>query len=211
MKKKGKAFKIIISIIIIILITIGGTFFTYKSYFAPKVPVTSINSTIEVNPLELALKLIPKNVDFSLGEISANSNIEFTENDLTNFAILAIQQNQHLKDIVTGLKFVISNNTITLYVQFKYSGIPFEAKLNFSCLANNGEAIIHYESGKIGFINIPSSLLFKYLKSNEFINIYPNDSNIALKFAGAKNISINSFKINGNKLSIGLEASLRLF
>lgn len=211
MKKKSKAFKVIISIIVVILIIVFGSLFTYEAYFAPKVPVTSIDTTIEVNPLELALKLLPNKVDLSLNGVKVNSNIELTENQLTDFAILAIQNNQEVQKFVNGLKFNINNNKVTLYVKFTYGGIPLEAQLNFNCLSQNGQAIIHYESGNIGFIKIPASVIFNRLKSNEFITVYPNDQNIALNFKSVKNISINSFTVNGNKLDIGLEASLKLF
>ncbi len=211
MKKKSKAFKVIVSIIVIILIILFGSLFTYEKYFSPKVPVTSIDSTIEVNPLELALKLLPNKVDLSLGQLKLNSNIELTENQLTDFAILAVQNNQEIQKFINGLKFNINDNKVTLYVKFTYAKIPLEAQLNFTCLSQDGQAIIHYESGNIGFIKIPASVIFNKLKSNEFITVYPTEQNIALNFKSIKNISINSFTVNGNKLDIGVETSLKLF
>ena len=52
-KKKNKLFIVILSILILILACFFGVKAVYKSYFAPKVSVTSINSNIELNDWNL--------------------------------------------------------------------------------------------------------------------------------------------------------------
>ncbi|MGL5617277.1 MAG: hypothetical protein ACRDD2_13795 [Sarcina sp.] len=211
MKKKNKWLKILISIVIIFILLLSSLAFCYNSYFKPTTNVTSINSEIEINPLELAIKLIPKQASFSLKEIKVNSNINFTDADITNLAILAINQDNIAKNFITGLKVSIENNSIHVFVQFKYLNIPLEAKLIFNCSCQNGQAILTYQSGKVGFVNIPSSIIFNQLTSNEFITVYPNENQLALNFKGASNIHITKFDIVNNQLSIGIEAILKLF
>ena len=82
--------KVILIPIIILIVIILGAFSLYQFSFKPKVPVTPITSEIKVDPLELALKLIPNDLNFSLKEIVTKSNIELSDDDLTNLAILAI-------------------------------------------------------------------------------------------------------------------------
>ena len=52
-KKKKKLFIVILSVLILILACFFGVKAVYKSYFAPKVSVTSINSNIELNDWNL--------------------------------------------------------------------------------------------------------------------------------------------------------------
>lgn len=211
MNKKKKLFKVIISLLIAFSLFFIGIFITYNNYFAPKVNVTSIDSTINVNPLELAIKLIPKDSSFSFKEIKTNSTIDLTEKDLTNLSILVIQQNPKLSQFLTGLQFCVNNDKLTLYVEFKYFNIPLEAKLNFNCYSENGKAILHYDSGNLGFISISSSTIFNYLASNEFITVNSKENNIELNFPNSKNLTVTEFNIVNNKLEINLEAILKLF
>ena len=68
-KKKNKLFIVILSILILILACFFGVKMVYKSYFAPKVPVTSMNSNIELNDWNLIKKFLPNNINLSLKEI----------------------------------------------------------------------------------------------------------------------------------------------
>ena len=47
-KKKNKLFIVILSVLILILACFFGVKAVYKSYFAPKVSVTSINSFLTI-------------------------------------------------------------------------------------------------------------------------------------------------------------------
>ena len=91
-KKKNKLFIVILSILILILACFFGVKAVYKSYFAPKVSVTSINSNIELNDWNLIKKFLPNNINLSLKEINVSSATEFSDSELTDLFILALRE-----------------------------------------------------------------------------------------------------------------------
>lgn len=207
---KNKSKVILIPIIILIIIILGA-FSLYQFSFKPKVPVTPITSEIKVDPLELALKLIPNDLNFSLKEIVTKSNIELSDVDLTNLAILAIQNDPNINDKIEGLKVLIDGKYLNLYIQFKYLNIPLEAKLTFSCFSKNGNGILHYEGGKLGFININKNIIFNNLTSNNAIDVDKANSDIILKLKDNYNITLNFFEIVNDTLKLGVQTKFKLF
>ena len=207
---KNKSKVILIPIIILIVIILGA-FSLYQFSFKPKVPVTPITSEIKVDPLELALKLIPNDLNFSLKEIVTKSNIELSDVDLTNLAILAIQNDPNINDKIEGLKVLIDGKYLNLYIQFKYLNIPLEAKLTFSCFSKNGNGILHYEGGKLGFINIDKNIIFNNLTSNNAIDVDKANSDIILKLKDNYNITLNFFEIVNDTLKLGVQTKFKLF
>lgn len=207
---KNKSKVILIPIIILIVIILGA-FSLYQFSFKPKVPVTPITSEIKVDPLEVALKLIPNDLNFSLKEIVTKSNIELSDVDLTNLAILAIQNDPNINDKIEGLKVLIDGKYLNLYIQFKYLNIPLEAKLTFSCFSKNGNGILHYEGGKLGFININKNIIFNNLTSNNAIDVDKANSDIILKLKDNYNITLNFFEIVNDTLKLGVQTKFKLF
>ena len=207
---KNKSKVILIPIIILIIIILGA-FSLYQFSFKPKVPVTPITSEIKVDPLEVALKLIPNDLNFSLKEIVTKSNIELSDDDLTNLAILAIQNDPNINDKIEGLKVLIDGKYLNLYIQFKYLNIPLEAKLTFSCFSKNGNGILHYEGGKLGFININKNIIFNNLTSNNAIDVDKANSDIILKLKDNYNITLNFFEIVNDTLKLGVQTKFKLF
>lgn len=203
--------KVILIPIIILIVIILGAFSLYQFSFKPKVPVTPITSEIKVDPLELALKLIPNDLNFSLKEIVTKSNIELSDDDLTNLAILAIQNDPNINDKIEGLKVLIDGKYLNLYIQFKYLNIPLEAKLTFSCFSKNGNGILHYEGGKLGFININKNIIFNNLTSNNAIDVDKANSDIILKLKDNYNITLNFFEIVNDTLKLGVQTKFKLF
>ncbi len=207
---KNKSKVILIPIIILIVIILGA-FSLYQFSFKPKVPVTPITSEIKVDPLEVALKLIPNDLNFSLKEIVTKSNIELSDVDLTNLAILAIQNDPNINDKIEGLKVLIDGKYLNLYIQFKYLNIPLEAKLTFSCFSKNGNGILHYEGGKLGFININKNIIFNNLTSNNAIDVDKANSDIIIKLKDNYNITLNFFEIVNDTLKLGIQTKFKLF
>ena len=207
---KNKSKVILIPIIILIVIILGA-FSLYQFSFKPKVPVTPITSEIKVDPLEVALKLIPNDLNFSLKEIVTKSNIELSDVDLTNLAILAIQNDPNINDKIEGLKVLIDGKYLNLYIQFKYLNIPLEAKLTFSCFSKNGNGILHYEGGKLGFININKNIIFNNLTSNNAIDVDKANSDIIIKLKDNYNITLNFFEIVNDTLKLGVQTKFKLF
>lgn len=203
--------KVILIPIIILIVIILGAFSLYQFSFKPKVPVTPITSEIKVDPLEVALKLIPNDLNFSLKEIVTKSNIELSDVDLTNLAILAIQNDPNINDKIEGLKVLIDGKYLNLYIQFKYLNIPLEAKLTFSCFSKNGNGILHYEGGKLGFININKNIIFNNLTSNNAIDVDKDNSDIILKLKDNYNITLNFFEIVNDTLKLGVQTKFKLF
>lgn len=203
--------KVILIPIIILIVIILGAFSLYQFSFKPKVPVTPITSEIKVDPLEVALKLIPNDLNFSLKEIVTKSNIELSDVDLTNLAILAIQNDPNISDKIEGLKVLIDGQYLDLYIQFKYLNIPLEAKLTFSCSSKDGNGILHYEGGKLGFININKNIIFNNLTSNNAIDVDKANSDIILKLKDNYNITLNFFEIVNNTLKLGVQTRFKLF
>ena len=91
-KKKNKLFIVVLSVLILILACFFGVKAVYKSYFAPKVSVTSINSNIELNDWNLIKKFLPNNINLSLKEINVSSTTEFSDSELTDLFILALRE-----------------------------------------------------------------------------------------------------------------------
>lgn len=207
MSKKKFKLRILIIPIIIIAIILGGLFFTYESYFAPKVPVTSVNTSVNLN--SAVLNFVPSKASFSLSEVILNSDGAISDTNLTDIIILVLQNvsNSTLKEI-TGVQVKIIDNQINVYATFDYLDIPFEAHFVFTPEVDNNQAALHYVSGNIGFIQIPKSLVFKYLSNKSFMSVDSSKANIILKFDNLDKINVNTFKVDGSSLKIGFTTVL---
>ena len=204
MSKKKFKLKILIIPIIIIVIIIGGAFFTYENYFAPKVPVTSVDTPVNLD--SSVLDFIPSKINLSLSEVVLNSNGLISDTNLTNLIILVLQNvsNTTLKDI-TGVQVKIINNEINVYATLNYLDIPFEIHFVLTPQLENNQAVLHYVRGNIGFIQIPKSLVFKY---KSFMSVDSSKGNIILKFDNLDKISVNTFEIDGSSLKIGFTTTI---
>lgn len=209
MSKKKFKLKILIIPIIIIFIILGGLFFTYESYFAPKVPVTSVNTSVNLN--SSVLNFVPSKSSFSLSQVILNSDGEISDTNLTDMIILILQNvsNSTLKEI-TGVQVKIVDNEINVYATFDYLDIPFEVHFVFTPQIENGQAVVHYVRGNIGFIQIPKDLVFKYLSDKSFMSVDSSKANIILKFGNLTNIKVNTFETDGSSLKINFSTMLNL-
>lgn len=209
MSKKKFKLKILIIPIIIIAIILGGTFFTYENYFAPKVPVTSIHNTVSLD--SSVLSFVPNQASFSSSEITLNSDGTISGTDLTNIIISVLQNvsNTTLKEI-TGVQVNIIDNEINVYATFNYLDIPFEIHFVFTPQIENSQAVLHYVKGNIGFIQIPKSLVFKYLSDKSFMSVDSSKANIILKFNNSNKIKVNTFEVDGSSLKIAYTTTISL-
>lgn len=209
MSKKKFKLRILIIPIIIIVIILGGLFFTYESYFAPKVPVTSVNTSVNLN--NSILDFVPSKASFSLSQVILNSDGTISDTNLTDMIILVLQNvsNSTLKEI-TGVQVKIIDNEINVYATFDYLDIPFEVHFVFTPELENNQAVLHYVSGNIGFIQIPKSLVFKYLSDKSFMSVDSSKANIILKFGNLSNIKVSTFEIQGSSLKIVFTTTLDL-
>ena len=206
---KGK--KILATIISIIIAIIIGIVITYFVSFKPKVATTPITTNIQINELDLIKKFIPTNVDLSLKGISATSDASFSEKELTDLAIYAVNQSPEAKKYVTGLKVSIEGNDIVIYVTAKEKGIPFEIKLIFEPSAKDGMGIFHYVSGNVGFIKIPKDIIFEKLINNSLVQFDKNRGDIILHFAKVHQIKIENIYIKENNINIIFKGNVNFF
>lgn len=210
-KKKKKLFIVILSILILILACFFGVKTVYKSYFAPKVPVTSIDSTIQLNDWNLIKKFIPNNVNLSLKEINVRSTTEFSDSELTDLFILALREEPNAIKDLTGLKVEIDNGNINVYIDINYKDIPFQGKLTFTAQSKDGKGIFHYKEGKVGFIDIPKDTIFKNLQDNSILSFDKNNGDIILSFKDIiKYIQIKSINVEDNKIVMVFNGTIPL-
>ena len=207
----GKGKKIFLGIIIAIAIIIIGIIATYYISFSPKTATTSIDTPIEINQLNLAKKFIPKDIGLSFTGITATSNTVFSSQELTELAILAVQQIPEAKEYVTGLKVTIENDDVVIYAPIKYHGIPLEARFIFKPYAKDGKGIFHYESGNIGFIQIPKDVIFEKMSDNSIVQFNKTNGDIILHFNEIKQITVTDLYAKNSNIAIKFEGKINFF
>ncbi|WP_317310065.1 hypothetical protein [Clostridium thermobutyricum] len=201
--------KFLIGLVVVICILFLAIFGVYKFSFKPSVPVTPLDSPSTMTQLDLAKKFIPNNISLSLTGITATSNTNFSNDELTDLFISAFKDNPKISEYVKGLSVqAANNNTIYIYADINYKDIPVQAKLTFKCSAEDGKGIFHYESGKVGFISIPKEMLFDHLHDNSIIAVNKANSDIILRFSVLKNINIQSLSTTNGNLNIEFKGTL---
>lgn len=177
-------------------------FLTYKISFAPKVKVIPIDSRVELNSKALIKKFIPKDIDLSLNGIKFNSNVSLSEEEITGIILNSIDKSVLIDNNVTGINTVINGDELFLYINFEYKGIPLQAVLNFNTYAKNGNAILHYNYGKVGFINISKSYLSNLIEDNSILKVDNDNNNITLSLSKDYGIFIDDTYFKDSSLNI---------
>ncbi|WP_054199610.1 hypothetical protein [Clostridium baratii] len=185
----------ILTILLLILLT-------YKISFAPKVKVIPIDSRVELNSKALIKKFIPKDIDLSLNGIKLNSNVSLSEEEITGLILNSVDKNILIDNNVTGINTVINGDELFLYINFEYKGIPLQAVLNFNTYAKNGNAILHYNYGKVGFINISKSYLSNLIENNSILKVDNDNNNITLSLSKDYGIFIDDTYFKDSSLNI---------
>lgn len=177
-------------------------FLTYKISFAPKVKVIPIDSKVELNSKTLIKKFIPKDIDLSLNGVKFNSNVSLNEEEITGIILNSVDKNILIDNNVTGINTVINADQLFLYINFEYKGIPLQAVLNFNTYAKNGNAILHYNYGKVGFINISKSYLSNLIEDNSILKVDNENNNITLSLSKDYGIFIDDTYFKDSSLNI---------
>lgn len=177
-------------------------FLTYKISFAPKIKVIPIDSKVELNSKALIKKFIPKDIDLSLNGIKFNSNVSLSEEEITGIILNSIDKNVLIDNNVTGINTVINGDELFLYINFEYKSIPLQAVLNFNTYAKNGSAILHYNYGKVGFINISKSYLSNLIEDNSILKVDNDNNNIILSLSKDYGIFIDDTYFKDSSLNI---------
>lgn len=207
MKTKKIFIGVIITLAILALIVFG----IYNFSFKPKETVDSINKTVTIDPIKLSKKFLPKDINLSLEELTAESNTKFNSNELTDLFIEAINEMPDLRNYLSGIKVSLDNDLINVYANINYHNIPFQLKLAFSAKAVNGKGILHYESGNLGFISISKDTIFNNLENNSLITFDKNSGDIILSLEGLDNIDIKDMKVKDGDLVINFRGTIKFW
>lgn len=205
--KLKKGIKIVIGVIIFVIVIIALFIGIYYTQISPRVDTTPINN-VQINVNEIVKKFIPQDIDISLNGISAKSNVKLDSKELTDMAAYAISKSPSASKYVKGIKVEPNGNNLNLYVTVAYKGIPAQAKLVFSVQSVNGNGVLKYDYGSVGFISIPKNIIFDSLDSNEYISINKQDASITISTDKLKGIKIGGMSINGSNLEIDLNGKI---
>lgn len=204
--------KFIIGIIIAILVVVLGIFCIYQFSFKPQIQVTPLNSPSTLTEWSLAKKFIPRDINLSLSELSATSDTNFSNSELTSLFIAVVKEDPNLSQLISGLQVNMEdNNTIDVYANLLFKGVPVQAHLIFTCTATNGKGILHYQSGKIGFISISKDTLFNYMQNNDIFQFDKQEGNIILSFPSIKYLIVQSMSSTTDNLNIQFNATIKFF
>lgn len=198
----SKLNKKILILPIIIITIIVSLFITYKVSFEPRIQVTLINSKTPVDTKTLLKKFIPNNIDLNSSGIKLESSASFSEEEITNLIISFIKSNSIKPEELTGLQTIINDNHLLLYINFNYKGIPLQAVSDFTVSVKNNDAVLHYNYGKVGFIDIPKSYIFNYIENNSIISKDEVNNDIFISLYKDYGISIKEANLNNSKLNL---------
>lgn len=203
-----KFFGTIISIIVIVLIIAGGA---YYIYFYPKTEVKSIDSNISINQLQILKKFIPDNANISFKKMSIDSDVKFSEEEITDLAIVAIKDIEGIKEAVTGILVDIENDEIKLVVDAKYKSVPVEIDLIFSCRNEDGNAILHYKKGSIGFISISKEKILGSIEENKWIKVDKEKGDIIVTLDAIDGLEITDVKAEKDNVELSIHGDISIF
>ncbi|MGL4569609.1 MAG: hypothetical protein ACRCVJ_00920 [Clostridium sp.] len=195
-----------ISILSIVLLL----FLTYKISFEPKTPVVSINSNLELNSKSLIKKFIPNDIDLSLKGVKFNSDVSLNEEELTSIILNSLDKTTLSKNNIEGINILIRGDQLFFYLDFRYKNIPLQAVLNFDTYAKDGDAILHYNYGKIGFINIPEKYIKNILEENQILH-FDKDNNLIISLHRGYGIYIDDTKLDNSSLNIKFHIDFKFF
>lgn len=204
-----KISKIMLCLLLVIIILFGGL---YYFYFYPKVSVKPLSSNISLDNLDLTKKLLPNDLNITMKNINIDTEAKYSDDNITDILILSLNKNAKSSNFIEGIKSSINKNNITVYMTLKYNSIPVQGKLIFSAHSKDGKGIFHYESGKIGFIDISKEKLFSLLNhDSDIIQIDKNSGDIIMYLKNFKTFSIKSVNLDDGSISIHVSGKLNVF
>lgn len=207
---KGKKIGLsIIIAIILIIITLVGTYFVS---FKPSITTTPVSQNLNINKIKLLQEIIPDDIHLNASGITATSNIKLSSNDLTNLTAYALSTSPTAEKYIKGVLIRFDNNKLVLYTTIEYWGIPVQAKIILVPSAKDGTGVLHYESGTVGFLNLPENYIFNTLSAalsdNNYIQINPNTKDIIINFKTLQQLKIKDFKISNDTIDLTLDGRL---
>lgn len=197
----GKGKKILIGIIIAIIIIVLAIIGTYYIAFKPKVETAPITQMTQVDKITIANKFKAVE-DIAKSGVKKQANVELTSPELTTMAAEVVSKSPTAKKYITGVKVATDKNHLVLYVTGALNKVSSQAKINFTVKSENGNAVLHYEGGKVGFINIPESEILSRIPNNNYITVDKQDGDIIINPKEKDGLNISDMKINKSNLNI---------
>ena len=198
----------ILSVIVLVSIIVGGV---YYIYFYPQTEVKSLDSDISINQLEILKRFIPNNTSFSLNKISVDSDVKFSEDEITDFAILAVRNIEDIKDNITGILINIEKDEIKLVVDAKYKSIPVELNLVFNCRSEDGNAVLHYKKGSVGFFSISKDKILKNIVENKWLKVDESRGDIIVTLDSIDGLEITNVTTDKDNIELSIHGDISIF
>ncbi|MGL5648402.1 MAG: hypothetical protein ACRDDY_11160 [Clostridium sp.] len=205
MKKGGK---VIIGIVIAIIIIVVAIFAVYYISFRPKASTTLVNTASSEMANASLNKLTPEYINTN-GAVLPNGNKQVTLSgeELSNIAAYEVSQSPSISKYVTGVKVEPNgNNEIDVYVTGELGGVSSQAKLEFEVQNQQGNVVLEYEDGKVGFVDIPESKLFDRLRDNSYIKVNRANDSIAINSNAINGQTLVGMNVNGSNLNLEFKA-----
>ena len=146
-----------------------------------------------------------------MNNISIDSDVKFSEEEITDLAILAIKDIEEMKGNINGILVDIENNEIKLIINAKYKLIPLEINLSFDCRSKDGDAVLHYKKGNIGFISISKERIFKGIKENKWIKIDKENGEIIVTLDAIDGLEITDVKAEKDNVELSIHGEIQFF
>lgn len=201
----------LISFILSLLFLIGCTFLVYKLSFAPKGTVTLLTEASPIDNRELLKKFIPNDINFSIKEIAVSSNTSFSSGELTNLAVNTLKDNVDNINYLEGVDLSFEDNLLKVKSHINYRGIPLECNLFFSVKAIDGNGVIKFEKGKLGFISLDPDSFMEYIPQSDFLTLDSQENEIIISLKKDMNIEITEMYINEDNLILNFNGKIKLF
>ena len=198
----------ILSVIVLVSIIVGGV---YYIYFYPQTEVKSLDSDISINQLEILKRFIPNNTSFSLNKISVDSDVKFSEDEITDFAILAVRNIEDIKDNITGILINIEKDEIKLVVDAKYKSIPVELNLVFNCRSEDGNAVLHYKKGSVGFFSVSKDKILKNIGENKWLKVDESRGDIIVTLDSIDGLEITNVTTDKDNIELSIHGDISIF
>lgn len=199
-----KGTKVLIGIIIAIIVILVGLFAVYYVSFKPHTETASVATANESSANAVLQKFTPEYIAQNAKDLgNGKKEITLSSDELSNLVAYTVSQSPSISKYVTGVKIQPENdNEVDMYVTGDLKGVSSQAKLTFEIENKNGQTVLEYESGKVGFISIPENELFSRLHDNNYMTVDSLNGTIAINPAAISGQMISGMNVSNSNLNI---------
>lgn len=199
-----KGVKVLIGIIIALIIIIVGVFVVYYISFKPNTKTVSVATASESSANAVLQKFTPEYIENNAKNLgNGKKEISLSSDELSNLVAYTVSQSPSISKYVTGVKIQPENdNEIDMYVTANVKGVSSQAKLTFEIEKEDGQTVLDYESGNVGFISISENELFSRLRNNNYITVDGQNGTIAINSSAISGQMIAGMNVSNSNLNI---------